>query len=441
MQNLAAGLRSMGKGTFKGIAALALAGPALVLALPSIPFLLFMGMVPLAMLGSNFQMLATGLRSLGKGTFKGIAALAIAGPALFMALPSIPFLLAMGLIPLAMLAKNFDYLGKGLRGLGKGFSSIMKGLLVLGLLGIAIIPAALAFSLLDGINPGAMLAFSLSLAILGATAAGLGFIFPMVLLGSLALAALGLAIIPAAMAFGQLGNTDPAAMMGFGVGLGLIGAAVAGMGYLLPFILLGVLSAHALTYAIEPAVKALSGLGGVDSNSIIGFGIGLGLVGASVAGIGMFLPNILLGVVGLAAIAIALPHYARALQLIPGDVNMMDFAAGTLALGLAGIVLIPGAVGFVLMAGAIAIFAGSLLLLLPLLPVMAALGAFGGSGIGGKGSGSGEGKEKEEKSNDNAGIEQKLDQLIALVADGGDVIMDGKKVGKVINAMQGLGGS
>ena len=44
MKNLAGGLKAMGaEGVGKGIFNLAMAGPALVVALPSIPFLLFMG--------------------------------------------------------------------------------------------------------------------------------------------------------------------------------------------------------------------------------------------------------------------------------------------------------------------------------------------------------------------------------------------------------------
>ena len=333
-------------------------------------------------IGAKLKDLAKGLKAMGKGTFKGIAALALAGPALLLALPSIPFLLFMGMVPLAMLATNFGFLGKGLGALGKGFSSILKGLLILGLLGIAMIPAALAFGLLEGVDAASMLAFSLSLGILGLAAAGLGMIFPMVLLGSLALAVLGVAIIPAAMAMGMLGSVDPGAMIGFALGLGLMGAAVAGIGYLLPFVLMGT--------------------------------------------------------IGLAALAMVMPLYANSLSQIPGDLNMMDFAAGTLALGLAGIVLIPGALGFVIMAGAIALFAGSLLLLLPLLPVMQALGAFGGGSVGGKDTNSGS---KKEKDDDGGALGKKLDRLISLVEAGGDVIMDGKKVGKVIQLASGLGGS
>ena len=438
MQDLAAGLRAMGKGTFKGILALALAGPALVVALPSIPFLLFMGMTPLAALSANLTSLAIGLKALGKGTLMGVLALALAGPALALALPSIPFLMIMGLVPLGMLAMNFQSLATGLKSLGKGFGTILKGLLVLGLLGVAMIPAAYAFSLLSGVDAGAMLAFSVSLGILGLAAAGLGFIFPMVLLGSLALAVLGVAIIPAALAMGNLKGVDPAAIIGFGLGLTLIAAAVAGMGLMIVPIALGAVAAHLLGFAIEPAVAALSGLGGIDAESIIGFGIGLAVIAASVAGMGMLLPSIVLGVLGMIAISAALPSYALALGMIPKDLDMIGFAAGTAALGVAGMVLIPGAIGFALMAGALTLFAASLLLLVPLMPVMDKLGSLG-LGIGEKGGGGGEKSDSSAKGSSE--IIKKLDELIVVIKQGGKVMLDGKEVGKIVQLASGPIGS
>lgn len=382
----------------------------------------------------KMQDLAAGLRSMGKGTFKGIAALALAGPALLLALPSIPFLLFMGLVPLAMLATNFKFLASGLKSLGKGFSEILKGLAVLGLLGIAMIPAAIAFNLISDVDPMAMIAFSGSLAILGLAAAGLGYIFPFVALGSAALAILGIAIIPAAMAMSNLGGVDPAAIIGFAVGLGLMGAAVASMGILLPAILLGALSAHALGFAIEPAVAALSGLSGIDPKGIIGFGAGLGLIGAAVAGIGFVLPQILLGVIGLGAIALVLPAYGSALGMIPQGLDMIGFAAGTAALGLAGITLVPGSLGFVMMAGALTLFAASLLLLVPLMPVMEKLGSLG---LFGMGESSGPSATEDADGGGSSEVIKKLDELISVIRAGGKVVMDGKEVGKVIQLASG----
>ncbi len=208
----------------------------------------------------------------------------------------------------------------------KGFSSILKGLLVLGLLGIAMIPAAFAFKLLAGVDPLAMLAFSGAIVILGLAAAGLGFVFPMVALGAAAMALIGLAIIP----------------------------------------------------------------------------------------------------------------FAFALKMIPEDLDLLGFAAGTAALGLAGMTLIPGALGFIMMAGALTLFAYSLLLLVPLMPVLDKLGSIGV--IGGKKEG-GEAEAESAAGGGNSEIIEKLDELITTIKSGGKVIMDGKEVGKVVQLATGPIGS
>ena len=330
----------------------------------------------------SMQDLAAGLRSMGKGTFKGIAALALAGPALLLALPSIPFLMFMGLVPLAMLATNFKFLAQGLKSFGKGFASIMKGLLVLGLLGVAMVPAAFAFGLLEGVDPLAMIAFSGSLVILGAAAAGLGFLFPFVALGAAALTLLGFALIPAALAMSNLAGVDPAA--------------------------------------------------------ILGFSASIAMLGGSVASLGLMLPAIAMGAIGMFVLSNTLPMFGMALQKIPTDLDLVGFAAGTAALGLAGMTLAPGAVGFTLMAGALTMFAASLLLLVPLMPVLDKLGSIGLFGMGeaeAEPAGGGGGGANNEK------IIQKLDELISVIQSGGKVVMDGKEVGRVIQLAAGPIGS
>ena len=384
----------------------------------------------------SMQDLAAGLRSMGKGTFKGIAALALAGPALLLALPSIPFLMFMGLVPLAMLATNFKFLAQGLKSFGKGFASIMKGLLVLGLLGVAMVPAAFAFGLLEGVDPLAMIAFSGSLVILGLAAAGLGYLFPFVALGAAALALLGVGLIPAAMAMGNLAGVDPAAIIGFSVGLGLLGAAVAGLGLMIIPISLGIISANLLGLAIVPATEALSKIGGVDPKIILGFGASIAAIGVAIAGLGVMLPAIAMGVIGMTVMAGALPIFGLALRTLP-DIDLLNFAAGTAALGLAGMTLVPASVGFTMMAGALTLFAASLLLLVPLMPVLDKLGSIGLFGMGEAEAepAGGEGGANNEK------IIQKLDELISVIQSGGKVVMDGKEVGRVIQLAAGPIGS
>ena len=146
MKNLAEGLKEMGaKGVVQGIINLALAGPALVLALPSIPFLLFMGKVDLKTLPANFKALAEGLSSM-KDTFIGSAALAAFGIAGTIAIPSLIFL--GGVAAIGAAAKvGLEMLAAGLKALGKGAGEILIGIAVLGAFNVAMIPFAYAMGL------------------------------------------------------------------------------------------------------------------------------------------------------------------------------------------------------------------------------------------------------------------------------------------------------
>lgn len=150
LQDLAAGLRSMGKGTLKGIAALALTGPALVLSLPAIPFLAFMGLTPLKMLRSNLQGLGAGLRSMSKAGV-GALVMALVGPALALGTLAIPFLLFMSIPGLGIaLSTNFIALSTGLAAFGNPATAafVLIGIGLLAALGVAMIPFAYSLSLI-----------------------------------------------------------------------------------------------------------------------------------------------------------------------------------------------------------------------------------------------------------------------------------------------------
>jgi hypothetical protein len=180
----------------------------------------------------------------------------------------------------------------------------------MGILGIALIPAAFAFSLLADIKPGQMFAFAGALTLLGLAAAGLGFLFPFIAAGAGAIALLGASLIPAAFAFNLLGNTP-----------------------------------------IESIIQQLTGL------------------------------------------AMVAP------QLLMVGAGLMSIAAGLGAVAIAGIMALPA-------------LAGLGLVMTPLL----ALGGLFGEGGG-------------EEDNSMAEISAKLDTLISVISAGGDVYLDGDKVG------------
>ena len=147
LKELASGLKAMGAGkVLQGIFNMALAGPALVLSLPSIPFLLFMGLTPLKMLRSNFIDLAAGLKKMGDGkVLMGTAALGALGVAGALAVASIPFLLFVGFAG-PLIKVGLKSLGQGLSALGGAASNPKVWLAVglIGALGVAMIPFGIA---------------------------------------------------------------------------------------------------------------------------------------------------------------------------------------------------------------------------------------------------------------------------------------------------------
>ena len=218
LKSLAEGLKEMGDGkVFAGIGAVALAGPAFIIALPAIPFLLFMGKVKLKALEENFSGLATGLNSMAS-TFMGSLAVGAFAIAAIPSILSIPFLLFMGLTPLQQLAPNFTSLSAGLTAMASTFmgSLALGAFAVAAALGIASIPFLIAISLLGIAASAGLSALGVGLTALGtAAASGLPF------LGIALIGALGLAMIPFAIA---LNIATPAIEAFGGVIVGVMGA-------------------------------------------------------------------------------------------------------------------------------------------------------------------------------------------------------------------------
>jgi len=152
LKSLADGLREMGDGkVLAGVGVVALAGPAFVVALPSIPFLLFMGKVKLKALEENFGGLGRGLAQMPQGAL-GALTMMLVGPALAMGLLAIPFLAFMS-IPATgpIIQANFTALAAGLAAFGNPGTAVfvLIGIGLMAALGAAMIPFAYALSLLS----------------------------------------------------------------------------------------------------------------------------------------------------------------------------------------------------------------------------------------------------------------------------------------------------
>ena len=179
-------------------------------------------------------------------------------------------------------------LGLSVALMGKMGGSVIQGALALGIVAIALIPAAFAFSLLAGVDIGTIIAFSIALPLLALAAAGLGFIAPFIIAGSVALGILGLALIPAAMGFSLISGLNMESILSFTMGVGLLAAATAGLGFMAPFIIMGSVALGILGLALIPLSMGFQAMSDANTETLVAslaqfasLAPGLGLVAAS----------------------------------------------------------------------------------------------------------------------------------------------------------------
>lgn len=183
------------------------------------------------------------------------------------------------------------------------------------------------------------------------------------------------------------------AMLVLGVALGVIAEAIPNFMLFIP--MLPQMAFGFLTLAPLLPILPFLGLG------LIAFGAGMGM---SAIGVGLF------GAVGG-----------------PETISALAVSMATLVPLTNGIAMLGPA--FMSMAAGIATLAGSLVLLTPMLPTLLLLGGLAGgiaSIVGGGGESEGGGDDTSER------LIAKLDELIGIVKQGGDVKLDGKKVGDVL---------
>ena len=220
--------------------------------------------MPMGKGGGFLQSIADAVKKFGDNkVLKGAAAIALLGASVGLA--------GVGLkqfneVDFTALIKGTLALG-GLaalsQALGKGSTAMIKGAAAILLLGAAVVPLAFGLNLMKDVGLGTIGVLAAGLVTLGAAAAILSFASPFILTGSVAIAALGLALIPFGIALNLVANalpafTDSMAKMAEVDGMGLLkasggmlamGGAMALMAPLLPFMMLGALAA--------PSIRAL----------------------------------------------------------------------------------------------------------------------------------------------------------------------------------------
>ncbi len=313
MKNIAEGLKAFASmEVVKGGLALLVASPGLFVLSKSVEGLSKIAQIKGEEFKAAMEGIAGGIKEFGSGSILlGSAGLLIASPGLLALAVASPGLALLGATGPAI-EGGLKAVSRGIGAFGENLVNILKGALALTALAIPIAAAAAAFSLLEGVDPGAIIAFSVSLGILGAAAAILGSMLPVVALGALALTTLAIPIAATALAFSLLEGIDPATMLGFAAALGVLGLTAAGFGLFAPLIVAGSVAIAALGIALLPLSIAGEGISMLadgfvkvaESIQLLDIGkvaaLALSIVGltASLAGL------MLLGPAGLAALTV-----------------------------------------------------------------------------------------------------------------------------------------
>lgn len=388
--------------------------------------------------GGFLKSLGDGLASIGKqfgDVVKGALAIGIAGVALGGSF-ALALKMVEGVDPVTMLAfaGSIGIFGASLALVGKLGNDAIKGAIAMGIAGVALIPAAYAFNLLAGIDPTAMIALTGSLIALGIAAALLGNLSGNIIAGALALGILGVALVPAAFAFSLLEGVDVSSIVAFSIALPLLALAAAGLGFIAPFIMAGAVALGVLGLALIPAAQAFSVMAGADIAGVvdklsllaaIGPGLltaGAGLIAAA-GGLAIFSAALAGG-----SLATGITSFLTGGGLL-SDLQTLVEMAGPLQIVAASLTAIAGALTGI--GTALATMETEKLEEMESListaafaaPAMAAVGAIGDmiSGIAGSSADSG-------KSESNDRLIAKIDELIVAVKQGKNINMDGRKV-------------
>lgn len=360
--------------------------------------------------GENFGMVALGGAALLLST-PGLIGLGIASPGLYI----------ISSINGEGFANAMKGIAQGIISFGNNFGKLMLGTLAIGAVGLVLAGTfALAMQMVSGIDPIQMIAFAGSLAILGLTMAVLGNIGPNIMIGALAMSVLAVSLIPAAYAFSLLAGVDVGSMFAFAGVLSILGLAAAGLGFLTPFILGGAFALGVLGLALIPMGEALSNLAGIDVSVIMSFVGGVSALSLMAAGLGFISPFIVAGSIALAFLGASLIPLAIGMERMAG-VDSQGMVNSLVALSTIAPGLLSTAVALYAVAGGMAAVAVAGYLAVP---AMALMSMFGG----------GEEEKPAESSGDKgmAKVNANLEKLIALVEAGGDVFIDGTKVGKTL---------
>jgi len=195
---------------------------------------------------------------------------------------------------------------------------IILGSVAIGTLGLALIPFAFALSLLQGVGLESIITASTALSIFAQQAAVMGIFAPLIVVGSLAIGALGLALIPFASALSLLQGLGMESILVAADALAMFAEKAAIMGIFAPLIIAGSTAIGFLGMGLIPFAAALSILQGVGTDNIGSIAEALSLFAEQAAILGIFAPAIIFGSLAIQILGISLMAFTSALAALQG---------------------------------------------------------------------------------------------------------------------------
>ena len=253
---------------------------------------------------------------------------------------------------LKILAATGKALGKGIQGLLTGLAKgigafgnakVFKGIIAIGLLGIALVPFAFGLKQFTGIDFKQVFIGAEALVAFAVAAGVMGMFATQMLMGALAIAALGVALIPFAFAIGMFAGVSWKDVF---IGLGALAAfavVAAAMGLVIPLILAGSLAIAALGVALIPFAYAMTLFADAAEPFARGFKIVAEGIGLIIGAVGDTLTRIidkfielahapsgglLLAAAGIGAVTIALAAF-MALEVVGGVASSVGNVIGS----------------------------------------------------------------------------------------------------------------
>ena len=222
--------------------------------------------------------------------------------------------------------------------LDKTKGSLIKGAVALLIMGAALLPIAYAFSMFDQVDFTSVLLGGIAIAGFALLTAGLGFLAPYIIAGAIAVAILGAAIIPAAVAFHIFGGVDWGSVFMGILAIGALAVVAALMGVAAPLIIVGAAAIAILGLALIPfAISALIA------------GVGMILLGAGLMMMSYGLSSITPDQIGtLLALGLAIFTFALLAPVVLFAGAAMLIFSVALALAAIGVGLFGFAMGFVI---------------------------------------------------------------------------------------------